>query len=145
MENADFGNLRDWGNVLEKMEELSKAGKLGDYQSELVRVLRYNDNWRLREAALEALPGVKRPGAALINEVFTIMMREDLYCDVRILAADALGKTLRKSSKTDRHGSGEADDAVGKVLEGMKHLLDDPQPPILHKALRESVNRILNG
>ncbi|MDZ4185371.1 MAG: hypothetical protein U1D97_10385, partial [Desulfuromonadales bacterium] len=69
----------------------------------------------------------------------------DLYCDVRIIAADALGKTLRKSSITDRDGSDKPDDIVGKVVEGMKHLLNDPQPPILHKAIRESVNRILNG
>lgn len=145
MENVYFGNLRDWGAVLEKMEEFSKTGKLGDHQNELIRVLRYNDNWRLREAAINALPGVKKPGPALIDEVFAIMMREDLYYDVRILAADALGKTLRKPSITDRDGSDKPDDIVGKVLEGMKHLLDDPQPPILHKALRESVNRILNG
>jgi len=145
MENAIFGNLRDWGMVLEKMEELSKAGKLGDHQSELIRVLRYNDNWRLREAAITALPGIRRPNPSLIDEAFAIMMREDLYYDVRILAADALGKTLRKSSKTDREVSGELDDAVAKVLKGMQHLLDEPQPPILHKALRESVNRILNG
>ncbi len=145
MENADFGNLRDWGNVLEKIEELSKAGKLGDCQHELIRVLRYNDNWRLREAAIMALPGVVKPSPSLIDEVLAIMMREDLYCEVRILAADALGRTLGNHPKKVRGRPGNPDGMTGKVLAGMKHLLDDPQPPILHKALRESVSRILNG
>jgi hypothetical protein len=34
---------------------------------------------------------------------------------------------------------------MGKVLEGMNRLLNDPQPPILHKAVQASLERIVNG
>ena len=144
--NVDgFGNLREWGRVLEKMEVLTKSGKLGDCQEELVRVLRYNDNWRLREAALAALPGISEPSAALIDEALKIMMRDDLYYDVRILAADALGKTLKKDSRTNRRGGDKMKETLNRVIEGMNRLLSDPQPPILHRAVRESLERIVKG
>ena len=144
--NVDgFGNLREWGRVLEKMEALTKSGKLGDCQEELIRVLRYNDNWRLREAALAALPGISEPSAALIDEALKIMMRDDLYYDVRILAADALGKTLKKDSRTNRRGGDKMKETLNRVIEGMNRLLSDPQPPILHRAVRESLERIVKG
>ncbi len=144
--NVDgFGNLREWGRVLEKMEVLTKSGKLGDCQEELVRVLRYNDNWRLREAALAALPGISEPSPALIDEALKIMMRDDLYYDVRILAADALGKTLKKDSRTNRRGGDKMKETLNRVIEGMNRLLSDPQPPILHRAVRESLERIVKG
>lgn len=144
--NVDgFGNLREWGRVMEKMEALTKSGKLGDCQEELIRVLRYNDNWRLREAALAALPGISEPSPALIDEALKIMMRDDLYYDVRILAADALGKTLKKDSRTNRRGGDKMKETLNRVIEGMNRLLSDPQPPILHRAVRESLERIVKG
>jgi len=145
MDERSFGNLREWGGVLEKMEALARSGKLGDHQEELIRVLRFNDNWRLREAALSALPKIQEPTPALLDEALAIMMRDDLYYDVRILAADALGKTLRKDSPVDRRGGEKTREAIGRVLEGMNRLLNGPQPPILHKALQESRERIVNG
>ena len=144
--NVDgFGNLREWGRVLAKLEALAKSGKLGDCQEELVRVRRYNDNWRLREAALAALTGISEPNPALIDEALKIMMRDDLYYDVRILAADALGKTLKKDSRTNRRGGDKMKETLNRVIEGMNRLLSDPQPPILHRAVRESLERIVKG
>ncbi len=145
MKDNGFGNLREWGSVLEKMEALATSGKLGDHQEELIRVLRYNDNWRLREAALAALPGIPEPSPALIDEVLKIMMRDDLYYDVRILAADALGKTLKKDSRANRRGGDKIKETLDRVIEGMNGLLNDPQPPILHRAVRESLERIVKG
>ena len=135
----------DWGAVLEKMEASCKSGRPGDYQDELIRVLRHNDNWRLREAAMVVLPAVKKPSAALVDEVFAILMRDDLCCDVRILAADALGRMLKNEPSRGRPRSAEENRVVRKVLEGMSRLLMDSQPPILHGAVRESINRIVNG
>ncbi|MCE5263409.1 MAG: hypothetical protein LLG97_07725 [Deltaproteobacteria bacterium] len=145
MNDQSFGNLKDWGGVLEKLEALAMAGKLGDHQDELIRLLRYNDNWRLREAALGALPRIQAPSPALIDEALAIMMCDDLYHDVRILAADALGKTLRKKAKAGSRGHDKAGEPVGKVLDGMNRLLNDPQPPILHKAVQASLEKIVNG
>lgn len=142
MENNTFGNLKDWGPVLESMEKLAKTGKLGDCQSELIRVLRYDDNWRLREAAIEYLADIRNPSPELIDEVYAIMMREDLYYDVRILAAYSLGKVISSYSKNAKPGETAADQNSGKVIDGMKRLLEDPQPPILHKAIRMSLEQI---
>lgn len=144
-ESKTFGDLMDWGAVLEKMEASCKSGRPGDYQDELIRVLRHNDNWRLREAAMVVLPAVKKPSAALVDEVFAILMRDDLCCDVRILAADALGRMLKNEPSRGRPRSAEENRVVRKVLEGMSRLLMDSQPPILHGAVRESINRIVNG
>jgi hypothetical protein len=145
MNDQGFGNLRDWCGILEKLEALALAGKLGDHQDELIRLLRYNDNWRLREAALGVLPRIAAPSPALIDEALAIMMRDDLYYDVRILAADALGKTLGKKAKAGSRGRDKRGEPMGKVLEGMNRLLNDPQPPILHKAVQASLERIVNG
>jgi len=144
MENYIFGNLKDWGPVLERMGELAKKGKLGEHQSELIRVLRYDDNWRLREAAIECLADIENPSLALIDEVYAIMMREDLYYDVRILAAHALGKIFCGSSKSKAPGEPAANPLARKILEGMSRLMKAPQPPVLHKAIRMSIEQI-NG
>ena len=145
MNDDGFGNLREWGSVLEKMETLARSGKLGDHQEELIRVLRYNDNWRLREAALAALPAIPAPSPALIDEALKIMMRDDLYYDARILAADALGKTLKKDSRANRRNGDKMKVTLDRVIEGMNRLLSDPQPPILHRAVQESLDRIIKG
>lgn len=142
MENNAFGNLKDWGPVLERMETLAKSGKLGDCQNELIRVLRYDDNWRLREAAIEHLSDIKNPSPEIIEEVYAIMMRDDLYYDVRILAAYALGKVFSVCSKRAMSKETSVNQTMGKVIDGMKRLLKDPQPPILHKAIRTSLEQI---
>ena len=145
MGDEGFGNLKEWGSVLEKMETLARSGKLGDHQEELIRVLRYNDNWRLREAALAVLPVIPAPKPALIDEALKIMMRDDLYYDVRIIAADALGRTLKKGSRANQRGGDKTKETIDRVLEGMNRLLRDPQPPILHRAVQESLEGIVEG
>ncbi len=70
------------------------------------------------------------------------MMREDLYYDVRILAAYALGKVISSCSKNAKPGETVANQNSGKVIDGMNRLLEDPQPPILHKAIRMSLEQI---
>ncbi len=145
MGDKSFGNLRNWGEVLKKLEALIRSGELGDYQEELIRVLRFNDNWRLREAVLLALPKIQEPTPALMDEVLAIMMRNDLDYDVRILAADALSKILCKDSSAARRSCEKTKEAIGRVLDGIRRLLDNPQPPILARVLRESRERIVNG
>lgn len=145
MGDKSFGNLRNWGEVLEKLEALARLGKLGDHQEELIRVLRFNDNWRLREAVLLTLPKIQEPTPALMDEVLAIMMRNDLDYDVRILAADALGKILCKDSPAARRRCEKTKEAARRVLDGIHRLLDNPQPPILARVLREARERIVNG
>lgn len=147
MENDDglSENLTDQGAILEKIEALSKSGKLGELQEELIRLLRENEDQQMRETAIEAVKTVQEPSAALVSEVLAILMRDDLCCHSRILAAKALGRMLKNDQKQGKPSFADGDRVIGQVLDGMSRLLMEYQPPILHRALRESVERIVNG
>ncbi len=142
MENMSFGNLKDWSIVLDKLEELSKKGELHYHQKELIRILRFDQNWRLREAAIESLAVVENPGFELFGEVFSLMMRNDLYYDVRILAADGLDKMMVKVACNKTVDTGRLKETVSEILEGMEDLLASPEPPKFHNAIRNSSEKI---
>ena len=134
------------GEVLEEIERLSKSGSIdGHDQEALIRILRHEDSNRIREAAIHALPMVPKPSGALIDAVLAILMRADLPCGLRVCATENLGRMLRKEPKQGRPNFAEGNGVIGKVIEGMSRLLMEPQPPILNRALRESIDRIVNG
>lgn len=142
MENIIFGNLNDWGVVLEKLEKLSETRELDNYQDELIRLLRFDQNWRLREAAIESLPFVKSPGLKLAREVNTLIKRKDLYYDVRILATDG----LEKLATTIVNNKGVDRDILKQFIHGivtdMEDLLASPEPPKFHDALQNSMGQV---
>ncbi|MDM8515850.1 hypothetical protein QUF76_06590 [Desulfobacterales bacterium HSG16] len=137
-----FGNLKDWSIVLDKLEELSKNGELHYHQRELIRILRFDQNWRLREAAIESLAVVENPEFDLFGEVFSLMMRNDLYYDVRILAADGLDKLMVNVVRNKTVDIDRLKDVVSEILEGMERLLACPEPPKFHDAIRHSSEKI---
>ena len=134
MANYLFEDLKDWSDVIKQLEMLSKSRKLKDHQNELIRVLHYDDNWRIREAAIQAVASIKEPSPALIAEVVGIMMRQDLYYEVRILAAEALGTILcsRKRGTLSE-----------KALTAMYDVLRNPHPPFFHQAVEDSIRKIM--
>lgn len=129
----DFGNLEEWGRVLNDLTQLTRERRLDAHQPGLVRLLRYPRNWRLREAALEAARHVQQPAEELVTAVLRIMAHEDLYHEVRVLAAEALADLITAGRAADgaRNRALEA-----RVLEQMHVLLDSPHPPVLHQAVR---------
>ena len=137
-----FDNLEDWGIVLEKLEELSKSKDLGNHQDELIRLLRFNDNWRLREAAIESLHAIEAPSFELIREVFRLVMREDLYYDVRILATDGLEKLFINLLQEKKADVENTIPLVSEITDGMERCLASPQPPIFYNALQKSLEQI---
>ena len=137
-----FDNLEDWGIVLEKLEELSKSKDLGNHQDELIRLLRFNDNWRLREAAIESLHSIEAPSFELIREVFRLVMREDLYYDVRILATDGLEKLCVNFLQGEKVDVENTIPLASEIIEGMERCLASPQPPIFYNALQKSLDQI---
>ena len=86
METINFGNLMDWGQVVEKLKELKKEKRLDDCQEEFIRVLRYPNNWRLREMVLEYIKDVQNPIDDLLLCTLNIMIDNKIYYDYRILA-----------------------------------------------------------
>ena len=133
MKSDIFGNLRMWGRVLDQIADLRRSGKLDEHQEGLTRILKYMDNWRLREETLEAVKDLKNPCDDLLSQVLEIMMDEDIYWQARVLAAEALSELLGKH----REGRKSALSAsAAKVIEKMHMILDSPQPPAFHDGIR---------
>lgn len=141
MDSDIFGNLMDWGLVLDKLDDLKKSEKLHKHQAGLIRILRYRNNWRLRETVLKYITYLNEPSDEMLTQVLNIMMDESVYLDARILAADALANLIRK-----RKDARENDQAIDKavVIEKMETLLDSPQPPFLNEAIRKSLKIIID-
>ncbi len=124
-----FGNLAEWGRLLDRLERLAQARELDSHQEGLLRLLRYRDNWRLREAALEAVCMLRQPSEGIVHEVLKIMTDESLYYEVRVLAAEALGALIQRVD--DRPNALKQD-----VISQMRAILDSNQPPVMHQAIR---------
>ncbi|MEE4362659.1 MAG: hypothetical protein V2J08_01935 [Desulfotignum sp.] len=142
MENNVFGNLMDWGAVLEKLERLSRTGELGYCQDELIRLLRFDHNWRLREAAIEALPFVENPGLDLAQEVLLVIKRRDLYYDIRILATDSFEKMARAMVKNPDIDKDQLQAFFTAAIKDLNALLSSPEPPIFYTALQQCAGQI---
>lgn len=134
-----FGSFAEWGRVLERLDELTRDGRIDEHQDELAVLLRYRDNWRLREAALESIRAIRRPCDALIREVCDVLMNEGLYYQVRVLAAEALTAALDRL--TDR-AEGAVIQLRRDIRDRMHALLDSGQPPVIHQAARRVLPRI---
>ncbi len=128
----------EWGDALDKLNDLRKAGKLDEHQEGLARLIRYKDNWRLRETALEYAADVKKPTDALLKEIVKTLMDDAAYYDDRILAAAALG------ALGARMGEGIRGGAITKdlLLESLRGVTLNPAPPILKDAARMSIERL---
>ncbi len=137
-----FGNLRDWGPVLDTLEQLFQNGRLDDCQPGLIRILRYQGNWRLREEALKRVVRIARPGRPLIDQVMHIVADDNLYYEVRILGARALVALMAQYRRLSPAGVPVAEELP--VAEKLRHLLDVPQPPFFSQALHTCLHG-LNG
>ncbi len=135
-----FGNLTEWGNVLDQIEHLRQSCSLDEHQSGLIRILRYKDNWKLRETVLSCLTDLKNPCEETLDEVLGIMMDEGTYYDQRVLAAECLGYLAGIFRPASPMKAGET--YPEKAVERMDQLLKVPQPPILHKALQKAIRQI---
>ena len=135
-----FGNLRDWGPVMEQLDRLWERGELDQHQHGLTRILRYRENWRLRQTVLKHMKDLANPSDELLQNALAIMMDENVYHDARILAAEALAHLLRGRSARDATSSAVT---AQLVLERMNTLMDTPQPPFFHKAI-DDISRSLS-
>ncbi|PKN29943.1 MAG: hypothetical protein CVU64_05800 [Deltaproteobacteria bacterium HGW-Deltaproteobacteria-21] len=141
MNSDTFGNLMEWGKVLQNLEELKQSGRLNEHQPGLVRILRYRHNWRLREAVLGCLDEVSGPCEELVKEVLHIAMDEGTYLEARILAIQALSCLLANFKGSCAR---DATEMRGSVVECMEDMLNSPQP-LINRAARESCGRRSRG
>jgi len=139
MKSDVFGDLMVWGRVLDQIAELRKSKKLDEHQEGLTRILRYRDNWRLREETLEAIKDLEAPTDELLAQVLEIMMDENVYWQARVLAADALSRLVGKH-RQGREASLSV--SAAKVIEKMNAILGSRQPPVFHEGIRRFLTAI---
>ncbi|MDD9302566.1 MAG: hypothetical protein HUK40_09580 [Desulfobacter sp.] len=142
MKDDIFGNLMDWGGALDKLQNLKEGGTLDNHQDELIRLLRFDGNWRLREAAVEASSALTAPSVDTAKQLVELIKRTDLYYNVRIMAVEALSTLV--PVVTDNSGGNS--ELVRVFVKEANHevttLLSSPEPPIFHAALELALVQI---
>lgn len=126
---------------MEKLDHLKEKKKLGECQEGLIGILRYKDNWRLRETVLEYIKEIDNPSDDLIDQVLQILLDDGVYYELRVLAASALGVLATRIKKTSEK---QRRITIGEIAEKAKGLLKQPQAPILHDAVRLALSQIDN-
>lgn len=133
-----FGSLIQWGQVIERLQQMKGKGELDDAQLGLIRLIRYPDNWRIREQALIAARQIAQPTSALLKAIATVLTDTGTYADARTLAAKALGDLVgrgRQAGPPDRVGPDE-------ILVTLRDQLATPEAPVLHCAVEEAIRKI---
>lgn len=132
MARDPFGNLREWGSVLELLADLHSTGCLAECQRGLIRILRFQGNWRLREEVLKCVDQIVAPSPELIEAVSHIVMDTNNYFEVRVLASRVLTRLI---NNWRRHSDSTSCPTTRMVVTRLESLIEHPQPPILEKAL----------
>lgn len=127
-----FGNLREWENIPEQVQLLSRDRTLDEHPGELVRLLRYEGNWKLRELALRALTNLKAPSSEVITEVVNIIRSGEVYWETRVLAIEALRGLFEKE---DAWRGTARRELARSVFERLQSLVPSPEPPVLKNSL----------
>lgn len=132
MNKDPFGNLQEWGTVLDRLTELEQAETLSDCQAGLARILRFKGNWRLREAVLKCIAKIETPEIALANEVFHVIMDDNTYYEARIMACEALQNIIKRNHF---HEKSLTVFPRRNFSEQLNLLRNTPQPPIFSDAI----------
>jgi hypothetical protein len=127
-----FGNLTEWGTVLGTLERIRAERLLDEHQPGLARLVRYPDNWRLREAALAAALEVTQANDLLVADVLHALVDPALALETRVLAARALGHLLPR--RPPQAGAGLDPERIQVTLQD---LLARTGEPVLRRALTE--------
>jgi len=137
-----FGNLNDWGQVLKMLGNLKKTKKLDEQQTGLARILRYGQNWRLLETALECAKEIVEPSQEFLKAICNIMDSRNIYVDARVLAVDALEYLVPRMSK-DLGGDSEV--TRPSIIRKMKNIQDSIEPPKFQEAITRCLEVITKG
>ena len=129
MKKDPFGNLTDWGQVLDTFGELADSGRLAECQPGLIRILRFKGNWRLREEVLKRIGEVKAPSRELVLQVLGILADDNTYYDARIMAGDALVQLLKNGIDDS------PEDLTSTARKIVQKLKSTPQPPFFDEVL----------
>ncbi len=131
--NSDvFGNLQEWGRVLDQLQQMREDGTLDNHQQGLARLAQYPFNWQLRQAALCAIAELKQPTDEVLQIAIQIVTDDNFDLGTRILAGNAVSGVLGNGS-----GVRLSTDARTKAVKSIKNLMEKPQPPVFHTLARK--------
>jgi hypothetical protein len=136
-----FGDLREWGRVLEQLEQLKENGRLDDHQDGLMRLLRYRFNWRLREKAVDSLSALSTPEDRILFIVLDIVADEHTDFDLRTRAADSLCGLISLRQKSDSWPADLGVTVAGRLAEVQRVR----QPPLLEKAVKRALECVTSA
>lgn len=132
-----FGDLREWGDVLAALERLKRERQLDDQQVGLARLLRYRQNWRLREAALDAATEIRQASDVLIAEVLNTVVSPDNDIRLRVIAAGVLPGLVAR-----RQGPADSNFSLAQVRRTLGDMLPMLNPPVLGEAVADAYARL---
>lgn len=125
-----FGDLREWGTILNKLDRLTQTGNLEKHQRGLVRLLRYRFNWQLRLAAIQAAATLRAPSPEVADALLRVVGDEYSELGTRVSASDAVCdvmRTLNASSWPE-----EIEESIRTFTDSF---LGGPQSPTLRNAV----------
>lgn len=128
MTHDPFGNLQEWGHVIENIGVVFQNGDAENCQRGLIRILRHKGNWRLREEALKHIEKLEKPKEELIKELIKLLDDENVYYELRIMAYNSLMRIIDKNKACSEKLLKEAH----QVLERIN---STPQPPFFLKSI----------
>lgn len=134
-----LANLQEWERVLEALKKIKRKGELHKHQADLIRMLKYKGNWRIREAALEAVLQITHPMSNLVSEILQIVMDDNLYYEARVMACNALNKFVDNYNNNSNGHRTLSRLAVAKQLTALNAV---PQPPMLSHAVTKCLNNM---
>lgn len=135
MTDDPFGDLRNWGAVLNRLEQLSDQKGLDAVQPGLVRLIRYRSNWQLRERALLCAREVANPSCDLLSAVLDLAVHRGVYLDARILAVNALAVLFAKQAAAHSPLRRRVIDELGRQLL-------EPEAPVFRLAVGRALEKI---
>jgi len=133
-----FGDLRDWGRVLALQRLFEEKGTLDEVQEGLIRLLKYRENWQVRERAVLLARQVKSPSDELLLAVLDMMNDRTTYLDARILAAQTLAQLAPRALARSDNGEQMRE----LILSRLSTLLGVVEPPVLSESIHKALSTV---
>ena len=133
-----FGNLADWGHVLDQLKKLREEKLLDEHQYGLARMLRYRTNPHLMEQVLICALDIRQASDALIADVLGVVASTDVGLPFRTQAARVLGHLMTHRPPQTSANSPD----IKQVVETMEGLAKVPGPPVLIAALEGALGEV---
>ncbi len=133
-----FGDLTEWGRVIEQLEHLRAEHLLDEHQAGLARIVRYRGNGRLVEHVLRWSTDIEQANDLLTAEVGNVLADPDADWTFRVLAARAMGHLLSHRPRQTSPSGFDAERAVSM----MESLVGRTTVPVLQAALTDALESV---